>query len=98
MRDAATSRVDEFRSDPDAGGEGQRNTDPDGLPSGLEDYQVLSKRQFAKLAGISMSTLDRSIAAGRGPQIVKLSPRRDGILTGSGNQWLRGRLHNGAGN
>ena len=48
-------------------------------PLGLADDRVLTLSEFAKIAGISLVTLRRRIAAHDGPIVTKLSERRLGI-------------------
>jgi predicted DNA-binding transcriptional regulator AlpA len=52
---------------------------------------VHSLKEFAALAGISVSTLRRLIDAGDGPVVTKLSPRRLGIRVSHGDAWLDAR-------
>ena len=47
-------------------------------PLGLSDDRVLTLAEFAKIAGISLVTLRRRIAAHDGPIATKLSERRLG--------------------
>jgi hypothetical protein len=60
-------------------------------PIGMADDQVLTLTEFAKLAGISLVTLRRRIAAHDGPIITKLSERRIGIRMRHGRAWLDAR-------
>ena len=60
-------------------------------PLGLADDRVLTLTEFAKLAGISLVTLRRRIAAGDGPIITKLSERRLGIRVRHAREWLDAR-------
>jgi predicted DNA-binding transcriptional regulator AlpA len=50
--------------------------------------QILSLRQAAGIAGVSVSTLLRRMAAGEGPQVTRLSPRRCGVRVDHLRQWL----------
>lgn len=61
------------------------------FPLGAADDQVMPLRQFAALAGISIATLRRRIAAGDGPIITRLSQRRLGVRLRHGRQWLDAR-------
>lgn len=63
---------------------------PPGL-SGLADDQVLKISEFAKIAGISVITLRRGIAANDGPITTRLSKRRIGIRVRHGRAWLDSR-------
>src|SRR5262249_40064207 len=55
------------------------------------DDQVLSLREFAALAGISIATLRRLIKEERGPAVTWLSTRRCGIRLKHGRSWLDSR-------
>ena len=64
-------------------------------PVGLADDRVLSLSEFAEIAGISLVTLRRMIAARNGPIVTKLSERRLGIRVRHARQWLDARAsHN----
>ena len=52
---------------------------------------VLSLAEFSQLAGFTLRTLHRLLAAGEGPPTVRLSPRRVGILEQDAEAWLRAR-------
>jgi predicted DNA-binding transcriptional regulator AlpA len=52
---------------------------------------VLKKHEAAKVAGISTSTLERLIAAGNGPRVLRMSPRRVGIRKVDLDAWLASR-------
>jgi hypothetical protein len=58
---------------------------------GLADDRVLTLSEFAKIAGISLVTLRRRIAAHDGPIITKLSERRLGIRVRHARDWLDAR-------
>lgn len=60
-------------------------------PVGLADDRVLTLSEFAKIAGISLVTLRRRIAAHDGPVITKLSERRLGIRVRHAREWLDAR-------
>jgi predicted DNA-binding transcriptional regulator AlpA len=53
--------------------------------------QVLSLNEFAKRAGITRRSVERMIADGTGPAIVRLMPRRVGILEKDAQAWLLSR-------
>jgi hypothetical protein len=44
------------------------------------------------LNGFSRSTGQRIIAAGNGPQFIKLSERRKGVTVAENRRWQQGRL------
>jgi hypothetical protein len=60
-------------------------------PVGLADDQVLTFSEFAKIAGISLVTLRRTIKARDGPIVTKLSERRRGIRVRHARAWLDAR-------
>jgi hypothetical protein len=60
-------------------------------PFGLSDDRVLTLAEFAKIAGISLVTLRRRIAAHDGPIVTKLSERRLGIRVRHAREWLDAR-------
>ncbi len=60
-------------------------------PVGLADDRVLTLSEFAEIAGISLMTLRRRIAADDGPIITKLSERRLGIRLRHARDWLDAR-------
>jgi hypothetical protein len=69
-------------------------TSPDQVspyPLGLADDRVLTLSEFAKIAGISLVTLRRRIAAHDGPIVTKLSERRLGIRVRHAREWLDAR-------
>jgi predicted DNA-binding transcriptional regulator AlpA len=55
---------------------------------------VRSLAEFAALANVSLATLRRLIAAGDGPPITQISPRRIGIRDSHGQAWLDARTRN----
>jgi predicted DNA-binding transcriptional regulator AlpA len=63
-------------------------------PLGLDDDRVLTLSEFAKIAGISLVTLRRRIAALDGPIVTKLSERRLGIRVRHAREWLDARASN----
>jgi hypothetical protein len=63
-------------------------------PLGLADDRVLTLSEFAKIAGISLVTLRRRIAAHDGPIVTKLSERRLGIRVRHAREWLDARASN----
>jgi hypothetical protein len=60
-------------------------------PVGLADDRVLTLSEFAEIAGISLVTLRRRIAAHDGPIVTKLSERRLGIRVRHAREWLDAR-------
>ena len=60
-------------------------------PVGLADDLVLTLSEFAKIAGVSLVTLRRRIAAHDGPIVTKLSERRLGIRVRHAREWLDAR-------
>jgi predicted DNA-binding transcriptional regulator AlpA len=40
------------------------------------DERIINERQAAQACGISVATLRRAVAAGRGPLVIRLSTRR----------------------
>jgi predicted transcriptional regulator len=60
-------------------------------PLGLADDRVLTLSEFANIAGISLVTLRRIIAARSGPIVTKLSERRLGIRVRHAREWLDAR-------
>jgi predicted DNA-binding transcriptional regulator AlpA len=51
--------------------------------------RVRSLRETAALLNISIATLRRMIAAGTGPKVIRLSPRRVGVLDGARERFLQ---------
>jgi predicted DNA-binding transcriptional regulator AlpA len=59
------------------------------LPSAIVDeHQVLTLDQTAKLANISPATLRRRLDDGSGPKVIRLSARRVGIRVRDFRAWL----------
>jgi predicted DNA-binding transcriptional regulator AlpA len=52
---------------------------------------VLSKRKAAERDNISLRHLERLIANGEGPPLVRLGPRRVGIIEEDNDAWVRSR-------
>ena len=57
----------------------------------LDDHRVLSFAQWCQLCGISEATGRRLLAAGDGPTVTKLSPRRIGITVANNARWVASR-------
>lgn len=53
--------------------------------------RILTMSECARQSRISRDTLRREIKAGRGPTVIKLSPRRYGIDSADWEQWLQSR-------
>jgi predicted DNA-binding transcriptional regulator AlpA len=54
--------------------------------------RILSKKEFAEeRMGRSVRHLERMIAVGEGPPIIKLGPRAVGIAEDDGEAWLASR-------
>jgi len=54
--------------------------------------RILSKKEFAEQRmGRSVRHLERMIAIGEGPPIIKLGPRAVGIAEDDGDAWLASR-------
>jgi predicted DNA-binding transcriptional regulator AlpA len=50
--------------------------------------RIISKKEFAKRMGRSVRHLERLIAVGEGPPIIKLGPRAVGIAKDDGDVWI----------
>jgi predicted DNA-binding transcriptional regulator AlpA len=61
------------------------------LPTALDSQRVLSFKQWCALNGISIATARRLLDAGKGPEIVRLSPRRIGVTVAANAAWLEAR-------
>jgi predicted DNA-binding transcriptional regulator AlpA len=57
-----------------------------------DEVKVLTRKQWAALAGISFETGKRLIANGDGPKVVQLSARRIGIRMIDHARWLEQRV------
>jgi predicted DNA-binding transcriptional regulator AlpA len=53
--------------------------------------RIITKKEFAKRMGRSVRHLERMIAVGEGPPIIKLGPRAVGIAEDDGEAWLASR-------
>jgi len=56
--------------------------------SGLEDDQVITLKEFAALAGVSLMTVRRIIDRKEGPVVTRMSPRRLGIRVRHAREYL----------
>jgi len=61
---------------------------------GAEADFVLSINEFSRLAGVSIATARRLIAADDGPIVTRLSERRIGIRMRHAREWLDARIEN----
>jgi predicted DNA-binding transcriptional regulator AlpA len=69
---------------------------PHPFPVELNDYQVLTVRQWSQLVGISTRTAKRRFKAGDGPQRVQLSANRVGVTVAAHKAWLQARARGAA--
>ncbi|MGA2056907.1 MAG: transcriptional regulator [Bradyrhizobium sp.] len=58
----------------------------------VTDDCVMSFDEWCKLNGFSRSTGQRLIAAGKGPQFIRLSERRKGVTVAENRRWQASRL------
>jgi hypothetical protein len=66
----------------------RRGGGDDGVGGGGPDG-VRSLRETAALLNVSIATLRRMIAAGIGPKVIRLSPRRVGVLDSARQAFLQ---------
>lgn len=52
------------------------------------DDHVITKREAARIAGISQATFDRRVKSGEGPRIVRMSARRIGVRIRDLKSWI----------
>jgi predicted DNA-binding transcriptional regulator AlpA len=52
---------------------------------------IKSKKQFAAQTNMSVRHLERLIACGEGPAVVRLGKRKRGIEEGDGDDWVKSR-------
>jgi hypothetical protein len=57
-----------------------------------DDDCVMTLHEWARRAGIAYVTARRVIAAGQGPEVVRLSPNRLGVSFGAHRAWLKSRV------
>jgi predicted DNA-binding transcriptional regulator AlpA len=57
----------------------------------LEQHQLLSKSETAKICKFSIATLERRIADGDGPRKIQLSPRRVAFRLADVLAWIERR-------
>lgn len=58
---------------------------------GRSRMPIKSKKQFAALHNMSVRHLERLMASGQGPPIVRLGVRKKGIDDEDGEAWIRSR-------
>jgi predicted DNA-binding transcriptional regulator AlpA len=63
-------------------------------PRSAEPDSVLSINEFSRLAGVSIATARRMIAADDAPIVTRLSQRRIGIRMRHLREWLDARTEN----
>jgi predicted DNA-binding transcriptional regulator AlpA len=52
------------------------------------DERIISEKEAAEACGISVATLRRTVAAGKGPSVIRLSERRIGYRLRDLRIWL----------
>jgi hypothetical protein len=62
------------------------------LARAVDDLRVMTIPEWCKVAGFSVWTGKRLLAAGKGPKLTQISDRRVGITVGHHRQWLAGRV------
>ncbi len=58
----------------------------------MEDDRVLTFDQWCELNSFSRKTGQRIVAAGKGPNFIKLSERRKGVTVAENRRWQASRL------
>jgi predicted DNA-binding transcriptional regulator AlpA len=58
----------------------------------VQDNRVLSFKQWCELNGISRSTGQRLISAGKGPRLIQLSEKRIGVTVAENRRWQASRV------
>jgi hypothetical protein len=58
----------------------------------MEDDRVLTFDQWCELNSLSRKTGQRIVAAGKGPNFIKLSERRKGVTVAENRRWQASRL------
>jgi predicted DNA-binding transcriptional regulator AlpA len=56
------------------------------------DERVMNEREAAAACGIHVSTLRRTVAAGKGPAVIRLSDRRIGYRIRDLRAWLDAKV------
>ncbi len=56
----------------------------------VQTDRIDSTAEVVFRTGLSVSTIDRMVKAGRFPEPLRLSPRRKGWLNSTVSSWLRG--------
>jgi predicted DNA-binding transcriptional regulator AlpA len=62
------------------------------LHASVDDDRVLTFMEWCELNGLSRSTGQRIIAAGKGPRFIQLSEKRIGVTIGENRRWQASRL------
>ncbi len=57
----------------------------------IQEDRVLSKQEIAMRLGCSERNVDRLIKVGDGPPVLRISPRRVGVLQSDFETWLGAR-------
>ena len=58
----------------------------------IDDLRVITLQEFAASQGISFATVQRMIARGEGPPVIKLSTRRVGVRIIDLKEWQAARV------
>jgi hypothetical protein len=58
----------------------------------MEDDRVMTFGQWCELNSFSRKTGERIVAAGNGPNFIKLSERRKGVTVAENRRWQQSRL------
>jgi predicted DNA-binding transcriptional regulator AlpA len=61
------------------------------LPTTLDSQRVLSFKQWCDLNNLSLATGHRLLDSGKGPEIIRLSPRRIGVTVAANRAWQEAR-------
>jgi hypothetical protein len=61
------------------------------LPAVLDDFRVLSVREWCALNNISLRTGRRLIASPDGPRVTRISTRRVGVTIANNRAWQASR-------
>jgi predicted DNA-binding transcriptional regulator AlpA len=57
-----------------------------------EDMRVMSRREWARLNGISWETARQLFKDGKGPRTIQMSPNRVGVRVRDNREWQEQRL------
>jgi hypothetical protein len=69
----------------------RRRRQSEGDRATLDDYRVLSFRQWCELNGLSPATGRRILAGANGPVVTQLSERRIGVTIAANRHWQESR-------